>query len=454
MIKKLLIPILLLVITAFFSCKKDYGNNVTPISLTVKTIFNQDGELAAYAPESAQVKLTNLRNGVVTYLKINGEGHARFNSITPGRYTIEVSLKITDEEFFNLTGHHLSDGEEERFYNGSIQKAHLTNPDEQLQIVLNNGAIGDWVIKQIYYAGSDQWDGANFRDQFIEFYNNTSKVLYADSLYFAQIFGENNSSPDMSTGWYDPDTRQLNWRIPTGMSNANHDYVYAYHLFMIPGTGKQYPVQPGESIVLAQNALNHKAPYIDNNGNVQGINRPELTVDLSNADFDAYLVDYNREFRGKTFPYRWDIDNPKVPNIEVLLTTHNDLILDNLGRDGYAIFKAESRHYVDSLMKYRSFKSPKLTQTTDKNRFIQIPIDIIIDAVELQSTLTSDRMPKRLNSRLDAGFTFVPNGEYSSQSMVRKTSKTINGRRVLKDTNNSTEDFKVSNRPIPKGFID
>lgn len=58
----------------------------------------------------------------------------------------------------------------------------------------------------------------------------------------------------------------------------------------------------------------------------------------------------------------------------------------------------------------------------------------------------SKRVPKRLPNVLDAVRTFVPAGQYSSQSLVRKTLKTVNGRRILKDTNNSSEDFGYLNK--------
>jgi hypothetical protein len=53
---------------------------------------------------------------------------------------------------------------------------------------------------------------------------------------------------------------------------------------------------------------------------------------------------------------------------------------------------------------------------------------------------------------LDALYTYVPNGAYSSQSAIRKTETTINGRKVLKDTNNSAEDFDFLPLAIPRGF--
>lgn len=446
---KIILLIILGCTLVFTACRKDYGDIVKPISLTITTKYELD-LLQDQVPDSATIKLVNQRNGkVLTFIADSKTGQINIPSLSAGKYIVEASMKMSKVRFEELAG--TIEDADEIFFNGFLNVV-LRENEENLEISLVKGRTGDWVIKQIYYAGSNQWDGAGFRDQFIEFYNNSDKVLYADSLYFAQIFGENNANPNQSSGWY-LSNGQLDWRQPTGMANANSDYVYAYHLFMLPGTGQQYPVQPGESIVLAQNALNHKAPYIGNNGVVQSINKPDLTVDLSIADFEAYLVDYNREYRGKTSAYRWDIDNPSVPNIDVLLNTHNDLILDNKGRDAYVIFNA-SREFVNDLIKNRSYRSPKQTTANTNDRFIQIPVDIVIDGVELQPTIASNRIAKRLPASIDGGYIFVPKGEYTSQSVIRKTEKIINGRRVLKDTNKSGDDFIVADRPLPKGFID
>ena len=49
----------------------------------------------------------------------------------------------------------------------------------------------------------------------------------------------------------------------------------------------------GKSIIIAQTGINHKAPYDRIDGKPVTIQDPELTVDLSKADFEVYLGDYN-----------------------------------------------------------------------------------------------------------------------------------------------------------------
>lgn len=215
---------------------------------------------------------------------------------------------------------------------------------------------------------------------------------------------------------------------------------------MIPGNGKTYPVEPGKSIVIAQNALNHKAPFIGNNGKEVAIKNPDLTVDLSKANFEVYFGD----IPGKT-PFATDIDNPAVPNVEILDYAGNDWILDNLGRDAYVIFKHANRSDVENL---KSYAEPSISvPTSTAKKYRQLPVGWIMDAVEVQPNTKDARIPKKLTASQDAGFTFAPLGGYSSQSVIRKTEKTNNGVRKLKDTNNSTEDF-IAIKANPFGFGD
>src|SRR5690606_15199039 len=157
---------------------------------------------------------------------------------------------------------------------------------------------GGFVIKQIYYVGSDTKDGALNRDNFIEIYNNTDETLYADSLLVVLAYGASRNIKVGEEGYY-LDNGQFDWSQSVGLNvadNANENYVYAKAVFMIPsdGTGKKYPVLPGKSFVLAGTAVNHAAGYQNNDGNTIGAQKPELTVNLEGADFESWLYPYEQ----------------------------------------------------------------------------------------------------------------------------------------------------------------
>ncbi|MDT4845403.1 hypothetical protein FQZ97_793880 [compost metagenome] len=239
----------------------------------------------------------------------------------------------------------------------------------------------------------------------------------------------------------------MDWTKSVNMPStidANNDYIYARALLMIPGSGKQYPVQPGKSIVVAQTALNHKSPFIGNDGKSISVIDPTLTVDLSTADFEAYYAPLLAK------PLASDIDNPDVPNVTVLSYFGTDMIFDNPGRYSYALIKADGTQNPKDWPQYNY--PTKNAPSSNATKYYQIPNKYVIDAVEVQPVEAADRIPKKYGSTLDAGFTYVPKGSYTSQSIIRKTATTVNGRIVLKDTNNSTEDFTFFDIATPRGF--
>jgi hypothetical protein len=438
--KNLKLILLTVLCSTWFACKKD-SDNVKPVAVDLQ--IKMDETLAAYSfpLENIEIKVTNLTNGQIYNAKTDATGKINFGSIIPGNYDLQATLTVPADQYSNITG---TVTEDEVVFNGLLKAQVINNATGNLQIEIKAGRIGDWVFKQIYYVGSHTSNGASIRDGFVEIYNNSNEVLYADSLYFCQVFGVNTKSTsiDFTKGYFRPNG-QFDWgkSIGNSVTSANEDYIYTKNLFMIPGTGKQYPVQPGTSIIIATTAINHKTPYVDAAGEGVSVKDPSLTVDLSKADFEVHLRDYP----GVSSPLAADINNPDVPNMVVIAAADRDLIFQATGRDAYAIFKT-----TDNVANYTKVPSPDVvTVTTSTDLYLRVPSDHVIDAVETQPNVTANQFPKKLESKLDATYKFVSKGQYSSQSLIRKTAKTINGRRILKDTNNSDADFDELERADP-----
>ncbi len=429
-------------------CRKiELGEDIKALDVTVRVAYDTSKGNFSLPIEGINIKLENLWNGKINQIKTNQNGLAEFDNISAGVYNIMATLSIPKEDFLNYTGQF---SEDDVTLNASMNSVTLNNQTNAiLDLQMKLGRIGGLVLKQIYYAGSDTRNGASFRDQFIEIYNNSNEVIYADSLYIAQVWGTNTANPDLSKGFYftsGPMVGQFDWSKSIGMPsgiNASEDYFYPKSLYRIPGNGTDYPIQPGESIILAQTAVNHKAPYSNSTGGSINIKDPSLTVDLSNADFEVYLAPYLAS------PLASDIDNPAVPNMIMLAYSGKDWLLDNPGRDGYIIFKTDK----DIPSTFPQYPDPaQLAITQNTTMYYQIPLEFAIDAVEIQPNSPTSRVPKRLYSEYDAGFTFCPAGSYSSQSVIRKTSKIVSGRKILMDTNNSTNDFDYLEKAEPKAF--
>ena len=75
-----------------------------------------------------------------------------------------------------------------------------------------------------------------------QIYNNGDEVFYLDSLCFAQL--EPNVATATLPVWPDED----------GVDN----YVYGIVVWQISGSGKDYPLQPGESFLIVQEARDHR----------------------------------------------------------------------------------------------------------------------------------------------------------------------------------------------------
>lgn len=459
-LNKIYVIVLLFALSVVGCRKDDLGPGAAPINVIVKASYDVDGAAYSFPLNGITVKMSNLLNGVTLSQNSDNTGLAIFNSISSGTYNIEGTITYSKQVYENITGLILD--RDSVTFNASLANVTLNNStNNTLELKLQIGKVGDWVLKQIYYAGSSTTSGALFRDQFIEIYNNSNKVLYADSLYIAQLMGNNTTNPDYTTGKFINDggvfQGQYDWSKSIGMTmgaDAVTKYVYAKTIFRIPGNGTTYPIQPGQSFVLAATALNHKAPYTSTTGTSINIIDPSLTVDLSKADFEVYLGDIISN------PINSDIDNPSVPNVEVISRGGNrDLILDNPGREAIAIFKTPvhlrlSTESTGAESGYKSYPISTVTSVTSTtDMYHQIPNGIIIDAVQIQHATPASRVARRVGATLDAGATNAPGGQYSSQSVIRKTSTTVSGRIILKETNNSNNDFDFLNRALPGAFL-
>lgn len=275
--------------------KKTLSIFIILFGLIIQSCSNDDNESEALKPVDFSVSLKyevafnslNVKKASVTIVNTetankytvesNESGVAIFKQILPGSYSISATKVIKAAEFTETFGY--TPTEAEINFNGAASSVIVNATATTADIEMKTSKVGDFVIKQIYYGGSDTKKGAVFRDQFIEVYNNSNTVQYADGLYMAQLTGSTVSTVFA----YSLPNGQFDWSKSEGMtigSTANTDYVYGINIIKIPGNGTQYPVQPGKSIVIAQNAVNHKANYIDNNGKAVSIVSPELTLSL------------------------------------------------------------------------------------------------------------------------------------------------------------------------------
>lgn len=394
--KRLSFLIILSLFIGFWSCNKD--DEVKTTDLIVSVVYPD-----LYAEDSAagvSVEITSMESQKKTTLETNAEGSVTFPDLIPGTYNIVANMTLTPEQAEVLTGI-----AQEIVLSGNLSNVMVAGSNTlTVTIQLIGSKAGNLLLKEIYYTGSrTPSDGAYFLDQFYEIYNNSTETIYADSLVLANCMPGN-----------------ANKSIPGWSDDPNH--VYLGSVWRIPGTGKDHPIEPGKSIIISKNGTNHRE---DPNGN------PNCPYPGSIADFETYI---DREDTR-------DVDNPGVPNMEMLHHYAGYYFLSAVGGPGIVIFK------VDNFENLERVTEPGSPYTFE---YIKLPVEYIIDGVE--AGRNEDQIPfKRFHSNVDAGMIWC-SGTYVGESIRRKTVKIIDGRRILKDTNNSTQDFEVITPPTPKAF--
>ena len=223
-------------------------------------------------------------------------------------------------------------------------------------------------------------------------------------------------------------------------------YPLASHVQYFPGNGTDHPVQPRTSVIVAANPLNHSAREL-------GETDKPSPVDLTIADWQLYKPNSNSDQLigtkeiGKEIPamtFLW-ASNPYIremmPSIE-----GQPLILarlkNNLSPEDWAS-NPQSVHAIPG----------------GTNQCFMIPTDCIIDAIEILPADPACR-DKRIEAKDDAGITWVTgadgtsNCDYSGKSLRRKVAGfTIDGKAILKDTNNSSNDFVTGGSTPTPGII-
>lgn len=389
---------------------------------------------------TANVTLRNTSSGKETMVATDATGAATISNLPVDMYDVTVTYSMPAADFKTAMG---TDADvEEVLFSASATGIQLS-PDKvtELNMELSTATTDDFVLKTLYFSGSNNKTAAGDYDQFIEIYNNTNRTLYADSLCIAittmNRYGNGHAYQDKR--YYYTEDGRYDWSKAQSMPqdiDANNAYYYANMMFMIPGTGKTYPVGPGESIVIASFARNFKASFINLRGQEIKPQSPELTVDLSNADFEG------------AFERTKEMTNPAVTDLTLVHKGNNTYMrLSRNGKEGYVLF----RHSDPSSLPVYLY--PAIDPTKGSNsQFMQFPNANIIDAVEVISPTAEGYVsPKAIQKKDDAGYTYVKAGDYSSMSVTRRISRMDGTRRVLQDINNSTLDF-VEMKAEPKAF--
>ncbi len=358
----------------------------TQVAATV-TVDASGLEADAPVPDSFKVTLSNTSTTEV-YTAQTENNSATF-TLTPGIYTVLVEGSATAE------GNAYT-------YSGNGRMVAMADGAEGTITVTATKAAA-LIFKEVFYAGHYDW---YFRDQYYEIYNNSDQTVYADGLCIADL--------DM----YSYDGTPIEYDIPDA-----ENYLFAQFVWQVPGDGDDYPVAPGESIVIAQWATNHATDDLGG----------EFGKDLSGAEFEG--------IEGESTLWNGTVitDNPAINMIKYAAAYPVPQWLTPVGGSGLVIF-FPTEDMDGTALTY------EVGSDSIYGAALAIPVSCIVDAINTCPDAASATL-SNIPMNLDAGYVSC-SANYCNESIVRKVAETKeDGRVVYQDTNNSLSDFEVSTEP-------
>lgn len=273
-----------------------------------------------------------------------------------------------------------------------------------------------FVLSEIFYAGTRDRKGEQYdEDKYIRITNNSSVTRYLDGLALVRSLFQSDEKKTI-----DPDVRST--------------HFIADIVMQIPGDGTKYPVKPYESVLLCHSAINHA----EHNPN---------SLDLSGAAFE-WMSD--KGYTDSETP-----ENLKVPNLLPIFLSDPDgeglqnWTMSTNGQHTYALVDLQGLSWEELARKYvYSYTETMLIPGMDPMPLpgapaLMLPNEWVLDAVNLSMKEDYQWLP--ISETLDAGYASVApslnDDSRYGKAVVRKPLR--EGSKVLKDTNNSSDDFVV-----------
>ncbi|MBQ9410365.1 MAG: DUF4876 domain-containing protein [Bacteroidales bacterium] len=304
------------------------------------------------------------------------------------------------------------DRDEDIVFNASRDKVLISNEDINLEMELKQSKAGALVIKEIYSGGCSKApkEGTYQSDKYIIIHNNSVDTEYLDGLCMGTL------SPYNSTG--------ANPWISGGKLPEFLPVIQA--VLAIPGTGTDFPLEPGEDAVIALcGAIDHTAEY-------------PLSVNL---DLPGVFALYDPVL----FP---NATYHPAPGGNVLASRYLEIIIKTGQANAYTLsvnsptfvlFRAPSGTDIRAYVQLPE-NQPQVPGSNEK--VVAVPQDWVMDGVEVFFGGSTGNQ-KRLPETIDAGAASLSE-TFKGRTLMRKADDALStayGFEMLQDTNNSTEDF-------------
>lgn len=339
----------------------------------------------------------------------DGEGVATFTGLTPDVYDISCSWQISADEYHTLTGdQQVISG---ATVSGSLN-AQLIKEDQTVKLPTMLSIDRDILIGKIFYAGSKDLNNRTYMaGKYVELYNQSNDSVDVSGLYIGLVEAGSDQAYTLE--------------------NLHEVYadsvILLKQVFRIP-VDAPFWVKPGGTVLMVNSAIDHTP-------------NDTLENDLREADFEA------KDLSGRMQ------NNPVTPALDLVFTMNAGISYMNLvqsGPCGVVIFRTDD----DVTAWGMTYPYGK----TAGSQWLLCPKRCIIDGVEClhltNKTPAIDVSTKRLLTDIDAGYTYVNAiSGWNGEAVYRKTLKrTADGRAILVDTNNSSNDFHTSTTIKPREY--
>lgn len=346
-------------------------------------------------------------------------GIATFENCMPDVYDISSYKELTGEEYIAKTG--TEDPVESCIVTATLNEQLFDEVREQSPVEVETSTIikmsgeKSIVISKIYSSGSKYNGNKNYMaGRYIELYNQSSQTANIAGMYIGLLESTGNSNRVYTLEELQKDPA------------INGTMVVVKQVYRIP-TDKEYLLEGGKSIVITNSAVDHS-----------DVNQFE--ADLSSADFE--VEDYNDQLE------------------------HNDNVV-KLSREFYAISSLKGMNLMQGgpcgIILFETDEDINTWPTTygygktsGSMVYMLVPNSTIKDGVDfIKNTNTGPNLStKRLYDEIDAGCTHIEAiAGYTGEVLYRRTARiSPDGRKILMDTNNSSNDFKVSTTIKPREY--
>ena len=378
---------------------------VPPTTITLE--FRADSEDLATATAlgwangipGVQVTLTSAdsTSGGPRVLQGSDSGTVLLEQLAGGRYVVDAVRWLTDSERAQLPP-----GDDAM---GFLARTSLITASAPAEMEVNMVAsrrrgiiISEWKDDPLFTPQ----EGTYFYSGYLRLYNNGDSTAYLDGLIIGSGLASQFNYPNSPCSLY----------LPYALDPLG---VWANRFHQLPGRGADYPLLPGETAVVAVDAIDHRPLF-------------STGLDLRQADFEF-------------FSGAGDVDNPQVPNAADVGTqadpSGHGLVWSSLGKVAFVArrFDLGTIH----------------TEFLQNGIWARIPADVLLDVMAMKTTYQPgypectwlvhpkfDRQPvDLLGARLeDDLFAY----------RRRQLPFTVDGRAVLQHTRSSNMDFIVASR--------